>query len=83
MSELDLGKAEAQLDALIEKRAQEAEAANREAQAWAESAQRYDMTRARELRQQRADYHRHLLAVFEAQAERHRAALLRLIDGQT
>ena len=41
-----LSRADADIDLLIERRAYEAEQANREAQAWAESAQHYNLRRA-------------------------------------
>lgn len=49
---IDMHKAEGQIDALIERRALEAEAANREARAWAESARRYALRRAAENRRE-------------------------------
>jgi len=78
--DLDLTRAEAQIDVLIERRAYEAEAAERDARAWAESAERYDLQKRREKRLALAAYHRHLISVFEAQAQHHRAELGRLID---
>jgi hypothetical protein len=58
-----------------------AEAANREARARAESAERYDLRRAAQIRREWCDYHRHLAGVHERLAQRHRQALGRLIDG--
>lgn len=72
--------AEESLNRLIAARAEEGEEANREAEAWAESVRRYNLARAREWRAERAAYHRHLIAVFEAQAQRHREQLGQLID---
>jgi hypothetical protein len=82
--EIDVERAEAQLDALIERRASEAgdlaETANREARAWVESAECYDLRRAAEVRREWCDYHRHMIAVAEDLVDRHREQLGRLID---
>lgn len=80
IEEIDVERAEAQLDALIERRALEAEAANREASAGAESEQRYDLRRAAELRRACIDWHRRQAALFEMLAAEHRAAEGKLID---
>lgn len=58
-----------------------AEAANREARARVGSAERYDLRRAADLRRERCDYHRHVIAVAEPLADRHREQLGRPIDG--
>ena len=58
-----------------------AEAANREARTWAESAERYDLRRAAQIRREWCDYHRHLADVHERLAEQHRERLGRLIDS--
>ena len=81
LAEVDIGRAEAQLDALIERRALEAEAADREARAWAESTERYDLERARELRRQWAEYYRTQIAAAEGMRERAVERLGRLLDG--
>ncbi len=62
-------------------RALEAEASEREARAWAESAQRYDLRRAAEVRREWAEYDRQRIALFEDLAEHHREMLGRLVDG--
>jgi hypothetical protein len=79
--EIAVERAEAQLDALIERRALEAEVANREASAWADSVQRYSLRGAAERRRAWAEYHRHRIALFEDLAEHHREMLGRLVDG--
>jgi hypothetical protein len=79
--EIAVERAEAQLDALIERRALEAEAANREASAWADSVQRYSLRGAAERRREWCEHHRRMIAVAEDLAERHRAELGRLLDG--
>jgi hypothetical protein len=59
----------------------EAEAANREAFAWADSLQRYSLRGAAERRRAWAEYHRHRIALFEDLAQHHRDELGRLIDS--
>ena len=78
---MDLRRAEESLNALIERRALEAEAANRESTAWAESVERYDLRRAAELRRDWCDYYRTQIAAAEQMRERAVARLGRLIDG--
>jgi hypothetical protein len=78
---LDVENAGAQIDALIERRALEAEAAEREASAWAEGAERYDLRRAADVRREWCDYPRRMIAVAEDLADRPRDALGRLIDS--
>ena len=63
---------EAELDALIEKRAREAGAAHEQSRMWAESVRRYNLGQAAERRRAWVQYHRQ-------QAERHRAALAALV----
>jgi acyl-CoA reductase-like NAD-dependent aldehyde dehydrogenase len=63
---------EEDLNRLIERRAKEAEDANHAAQAWAESARRYNLAHSAERRAAWVQYHRQ-------QAERHRAALAALV----
>jgi hypothetical protein len=81
IGEIDVERAEAQLDALIERRVLEAEASEREAQEWAESPERYDLRLAAQIRREWWDYHRHRVVFFEDFAQRHREKLWRLIDG--
>lgn len=64
--------AEESINTLIERRAKEAGDANHYAQAWAESARRYNLRAAAQRRQEWVEWHR-------AQAERHRATLTDLI----
>jgi hypothetical protein len=52
IGQIDVERAEAQLDALIERRMLEAEASEREAQAWAESPERYDLRLAAQIRRE-------------------------------
>jgi hypothetical protein len=78
----DVERAEKSLNDLIERRALEAEQANREAVAWAESAGRYNLARARELRQEWAAYYRHRVQLYEDLAAESRAKLGKLIDGR-
>lgn len=77
---IDLDRANAQLDALIERRAHEAEEANRLHAVWAESERRYDLRQAEERRQAWIGWHRRQAALFEDLAAEHRAELGRLID---
>ena len=69
---------EKELDALIERRAQEAGEANYHAQAWSESARRYDRARAAQMRAARIEFHRdqaaRLRATMTALADEHEAA---------
>jgi hypothetical protein len=76
-----LERAEAQLDALIERRAREAQAANAAAYAEAGQVRRSNPRRAAEIRREWCDYHRRMIAVAQDLADRHRAALGRLIDS--
>ena len=92
--DLDLERASGQIDALIERRAREAEEANRLEAAWAESCRTYNLARAAERREARADFHRRMISaaegwaehyrrmipVCEASAQRHRDRLAALID---
>jgi len=75
-----LSRADADIDLLIERRAYEAEQANREAQAWAESAQRYNLRRAADLRAEWAEFYRTQIAAAEAARERAVERLARLVD---
>jgi len=78
---LDLERAEAQLNRLVEDRARELEQANREREAWTASVRKYNLSRARERRQEWCEYHRRMVATFESLAESHREQLGRLIDS--
>ena len=80
IGEIDVERGEAQLDALIDRRALEAEAANWEASAWAESAQRYDLRRAEELRRAWINWHRRQAAPPETLAVEYWAAEGKPID---
>ena len=93
MTEIESSASEAELmlierasdgiDALIERRASEAEAeaANAVAEAWRESEQRYNLRRAAELRREWCEHHLRMIAVAEDLAERHRQQLGLLIDS--
>jgi hypothetical protein len=78
---LDVNKAEAQIDALIERRAHEAKVANEETAAWRASELAYNHVRAAERRRAWPDYHRHRIVQFEDLAAEHREKLGQLIDG--
>jgi hypothetical protein len=81
LTEFNVTAADRAIDELIERRTTERERANREASAWAESAERYDLRRAAQLRQEWCEWHRRQVALFEALAAEHRQKLLRLIDS--
>jgi hypothetical protein len=78
---LDVDKASASIDRLIEQRAQEREQANFEATAWRESVKKYNARRTGERRAEWCAYHRRMVALFEDLAEQHRSALGALVDG--
>ena len=78
--DLDVDRAEADIDLLIERRAREAEQASREQQAWAESASRYNMREAAELRREWAEFYRTQIQAAESMRERAAQRLSRLID---
>jgi hypothetical protein len=78
--EINVERAEAQIDALIERRAQEAEAANREAHDWTEGMRRYDLRRAAEVRRDWAEFYRAEIRAAEAWRERAVENLGRVID---
>jgi hypothetical protein len=70
---------EEELDRLIERRAKEADDANRFAQAWAESVRRYNVRAQAERRQAWIAFHRDLERLHKSLADEHRqkaAALL-------
>jgi hypothetical protein len=80
--EIDVERAEAQLDALIERHALEAEAANWEARAWVESAKRYELRHAAERRAAWAEFYRAQIRAAEGMRERAVQRLGRLIDQE-
>jgi hypothetical protein len=80
MVEIDVERAEMELDALLERRAREAERANREAEAWAASERRYNLRQAEERRQAWISWHRRQAALFEDLAAEHREQAGKLID---
>lgn len=75
--------AEESLNALIERRAQEAEEANRAEAAWAESVRTYNFKRLAERLEEWRAYHRRMIVVHESLAERHRTDLGKLVDGNS
>jgi hypothetical protein len=79
--DIDIDRAEAQLNRLAEDRAASAKTENEWAARWAESVRRYNLARAREKRAQWADHHRGMIDVHEGLAQEHRNALGKLIDG--
>jgi len=78
--DVDLDRAEGQLNRLIEDRAALVLAENERAELWAESVRRYNLGRAREKRAAWAD-HRRMIDVHEGLAQEHRDALGKFIDG--
>jgi hypothetical protein len=66
---------------LIERRAQEQEEAEREAQAWAETARTYNLAAAAERRREWARYHLDLQRLHSQLAAEHEEKALQLIDG--
>jgi hypothetical protein len=80
--DIDIDRAEAQLNRLVEDRAASAKAENERAAMWAESVRRYNLGRAREKRAAWADHHRRMIDVHEGLAQEHRYTLSKLIDGK-
>ena len=72
--------AEESLNALIERRAQEAEEANRAEAAWAESVLRFDARARAERRREWIDYHNDLARLHAQLAAEHEQKVLQLID---
>jgi len=79
-SVMDLDRAEAQLNRLIEDWAAAAQEAERAHAAWAESERRYNLRQAAERRLAWIGWHRRQAALFESLAAEHRAELGKLID---
>jgi hypothetical protein len=77
-----IARAEAQLDALIERRALEAQEANRVEAAWAESVRRYNLKRQAERRQEWREHFLHLAEVHAGLAAENRAKALRLVGAK-
>jgi hypothetical protein len=73
--------AEASIAALIERRAQEREQADREASVWAKSARAFDLAAAAERRRAWAVYHQDLARLHARLSEEHREKALQLSDG--
>jgi len=75
---------EEDLNRLIERRAREADDANRVAEAWAESARRYNLRAAAERRQAWIRFHADMSVVHSRIAAEHeqKAALLADIEGE-
>ena len=79
--DIDIDRAEAQLNRLVEGRAASAKAENERAAMWAESVRRYNLARAWEKRAAWADHHRGMIDVHEGLAQEHRDTLGKLIGG--
>ena len=80
MVNLDIDRAEASIDALIERRSQEREEANSAHAAWAESEARFDARAAAERRREWITYHRDLERFHSRLAEEHASKVRQLID---
>lgn len=78
--DLDVDKADQQIDSLITRRAIEREQANLEAAAWVELVKRYNFQQAEERRWEWISWHRRQAALFEALAQEHRERLGKLLD---
>ncbi len=79
---LNIDRAEAQLDALIERRAHEAKVANEEAAAWAESVRAYNLKRKAERREAWHAHYLQLAFVHEQLAAENKAKALRLVGAE-
>ena len=75
---LDLEKASAQIDTLIERRAREREQANWESTLWAESVRRYNFAARAERRRQWWQYHTDMAAIHTRIATEHTQKAARL-----
>jgi len=78
--EIDLKSAEKQIDALIEKRAHQAKAAEAVAAEWCESEARFLSKREAANRREWVEFYRTQIAAAEAMRERAAERLARLID---
>lgn len=71
---------DAEIDRLIERRAQEAQEQERIAEGWVETARRYNLAAAAERRREWAQHHHDLARLHEQLAAEHHRKALRLID---
>ena len=69
------------IDALIERRAQEAQEQERVEASWAESVRNFNLRARAERRKEWADYHNALARLHRRLADEHDEAVRRLIDG--